>query len=433
MNMIEKILAKASGKKQVVPGDVVTAGVDLMVMHDLSSSLVARVFRDELGGGTIADPSKIVFVFDHNISPATQEAAETLVEVRRFAAEHGIQKVFDCGSGSLHHVILERGLWAPGQIVIGCDSHSTIYGALGLFSTGVGNNSMVGLGFGYSRAWFRVPATIKVFLHGVLRKGVSPRDVAQHLVGVMGEDGAVYKALEFTGPFIEALSVEDRMLFPLMSIDLGAKAGFINPDEKTIDYAKAHSSFKKFDLFQNDPNTSYESEVEIDVSKIGPQVACPPTIGNVKPVEDVAGIPINIAEVGGSTGGRLEDMRVLGECLKGKKVHPSVRMQVVPATRGVYLEALREGLIETFIVAGANVFPPGAGSNQAVNMGAMAEGEAMISTQARNFPGRNGHPKARLYLASSATVGVSALAGQITDPRTAGLVATGEVTSQFKA
>ena len=209
------------------------------------------------------------------------------------------------------------------------------------------------------------------------------------------------------------------MLFPLMSIDLGAKTGFINPDEKVTAYARAHSSFKKFDLFQNDPNVAYESEVEIDVSKIGPQVACPPTIGNVKRVEDVAGIPINIAEVGGSTGGRLEDMRVLGKWLKGRKVHEGVRMQVVPATRGIFLEALREGLIETFVLAGANVFPPGAGSNQAVNMGAMGEGEAMISTQARNFPGRNGHPMARLYLASAATVASSALTGQITDPRQA--------------
>jgi 3-isopropylmalate/(R)-2-methylmalate dehydratase large subunit len=417
MNMMEKILAKASGRRQVVPGDIVVANVDLMVMHDLSSNLVSRVFRDELGGGKIADPSKIVFVFDHNISPATQEAAESLIEVRRFASEHGIQKVFDCGSGSLHHVVLERGLWAPGQVIVGCDSHSTIYGALGLFSTGVGNNSMVGLGFGHSRAWFRVPGTIKVFLHGKLSQGVSPRDVAQHLVGLLGEDGAVYKAIEFAGPFIQELSVEDRMLFPLMSIDLGAKTGFIDPDEKLIEFARARSSFKKFDLFQNDPEVSYESEVEIDVSKIEPQVACPPTIGNVKPVEDVAGIPIDIAEVGGSTGGRLEDMRALGKWLKGKTVHQGVRMQVVPATRSIYLEALREGLIETFMLAGANVFPPGAGSNQAVNMGAMGEGEAMISTQARNFPGRNGHPNARLYLASAETVAASALTGQITDPR----------------
>jgi homoaconitate hydratase family protein len=416
MNMIEKILAKASGKKQVVPGDVVVAKIDLMVMHDLSSNLVSRVFRDELGGGTIADPSKIAFVFDHNISPATQEAAEALVEVRRFASEHGIQKVFDCGSGSLHHVILEQGLWAPGQIIIGCDSHSTVYGALGLFSTGVGNNSMVGLGFCHSRAWFRVPETVRILLHGVLAKGVTPRDVAQYLVGFMGEDGAVYKALEFTGPFIDALSVEDRMLFPLMSIDLGAKAGFINPDEKMTAYARTHSSFKSFEVFQNDPDVSYENKIEIDVSLLTPQIACPPTIGNVKSVDAVAGIPIDIAEVGGSTGGRLEDLRVLAHWLKGKKVRQGVRMQVVPATRGIFLEALREGLIETFILAGANVFPPGAGSNQAVNMGAMGGEEVMISTQARNFPGRNGHPNARLYLASATTVAVSALAGQITDP-----------------
>jgi len=417
MNMIEKILAKASGKKEVFPGDVVIANVDLMVLHDLSSNLVSKVFREEMGGGRIADPSRIAFVFDHTFSPPAQNDADVLTEARKFAAEHGIKNVFDSGSGSVHHVIIENGLWAPGQVIIGCDSHTTIYGTLGLFSTGVGNNSMAALGFCHGKAWFRVPQTMQVVLQRKLQSGVTPRDVAQYLEGFLGEDSAVYKAVEYAGPFIENLSIEDRLLFPLMAIDLGAKAGFINPDEKTAAFARAHSLRKNFELLANDPGTRYEKVIEVDISALEPQVACPPTVGNVKPIGEVAGTQIDLAEIGGSTGGRLCDLRVLASVLKGKKVHPAVRLQVVPATRGILLAALREGLIETIIEAGGILFPPSAGSNQAVNMGAMSEGQAMISNQARNFPGRNGHPKARHYLASANTVAVSALAGRITDPR----------------
>jgi 3-isopropylmalate/(R)-2-methylmalate dehydratase large subunit len=417
MNMIEKILAKASGKREVGPGEVVIANVDRMVMHDLSANFVSRVFREELGGGFIKDPSRIAFVFDHNFSPATQEAAQTLSKVRRFAAEHGIQDVFNGGNGSLHHVIIENGLWAPGQIIIGCDSHTPIYGALGVFATGVGNNSMAALGFQHNLAWFKVPETVHIFLDGATRDGVSARDIAQYVVGYMGEDSAVYKALEYGGPYIQSLSIEDRMLFPLMSIDLGAKAAFINPDEKTVAFARSFSSVKDFEVMTNDPGVKYEKVIEIEVGSIEPQVACPPTVGNVKPARDAAGVPINIAEIGGSTGGRLDDIRVLARHLRGRQVYPGVRLQVVPASRGIYTSALREGLLETLMAAGANIFPPSAGSNQAVNMGAMSEEEVMISNQARNFPGRNGHPKARHYLGSASTVAVSALKGKISDPR----------------
>ena len=388
MNMIEKILARASGRKAVAVGDVVLANVDRMVLHDLSSNLVSKVFEQEMGGGKIFDPDRIAFVFDHTFSPPSQRDADVLTEARRFAAKYGIRHVFDSGWGSLHHVIIENGLWAPGQIVIGCDSHTTVYGALGVFSTGVGNNSMAALGFSYGKCWFRVPPTMQVFLHGTLQPGVTPRDVAQYLESFLGEDGAVYKLVEYAGPFIESLSMEDRMLFPLMAIDLGAKAGFINPDEKTLTFAQAHSATTNFEMFQNDPGGAYERVVDVDVSKLEPQVACPPTVGNVKPIGDAAGIEIQLAEVGGSTGGRLCDIRALAARIKGKKIPSTVRLQVVPATRGIYLAALREGLIETLMEAGAIIFPPSAGSNQAVNMGAMSEGEAMISNQARNFPGR---------------------------------------------
>ena len=417
MNMIEKILAKASGKKEVVPGDIVVANVDRMVLHDLSSNLVSKVFENEMGEGTIFDPDRIVFVFDHTFSPPSQADADVLTEARRFAAKYGIRSVFDSGSGSLHHVVIENGLWTPGEVIIGCDSHTTVYGALGVFSTGVGNNSMAALGYAHGKAWFRVPETIQVRLHGPLQDGTTPRDVAQYLEGFLGEDSAVYRAVEYSGPWIENLPIEDRMLFPLMAIDLGAKAGYINPDEKTVAYAHKYSRRKQFQLVKNDPEVQYTKIVDVDVAKLEPQVACPPTVGNVRPISQAAGIEVQLAEIGGSTGGRLSDIRVLAQALQGRKVHPHVRLQLVPVTRGVYLAALREGLLETIVEAGGIIFPPSAGSNQAVNMGAMSEHEAMISTQARNFPGRNGHPKARHYLASAATVAASALAGKITDPR----------------
>jgi 3-isopropylmalate/(R)-2-methylmalate dehydratase large subunit len=416
MNMIEKILARASGKDQVAPGDVVVAKVDRMVLHDLSSTFATRVFEEELGGGSIPYPERIAFVFDHNFSAATREAAANLYKVRAFAREHGIANVFDGGSGSLHHVIIENQLWAPGQIVIGCDSHTPVYGALGAFATGVGNNSMVALGFQHGVAWFRVPETIQVLLSGTPRPGVTPRDVAQYVVGHLGEDGAVYKAVEYAGPYIRDLSVEDRMLFPLMSIDVGAKAGFIDPDEKTLEYARKTLGSGDFDFFQNDPDTKYEKVVEVDVGALEPIVACPPTVGNVKPIRELAGVPIDIAEVGGSTGGRLTDLRVLADVIGGREVHPHVRLQVVPASRGIYKAAIEEGLITTLMDAGATIYPPSCGSNQAVNMGAMCEEEVMLSNQARNFPGRNGHPKARHYLASALSVATSALEGKITPP-----------------
>jgi 3-isopropylmalate/(R)-2-methylmalate dehydratase large subunit len=424
MNSIEKILASKSGHGSVAAGDVVVCDVDLMVMHDLSANFVMKVFENEMKGATIADPSKIVFAFDHNFAPATLEAAEALAAVRRFAARHKVKNLFDSGCGSIHHVIMEAGLVAPGTIVVGCDSHTPIYGALGAFATGVGNNSMAALGFARSKGWFKVPETLKIHFHGTTMAGVGPRDISQYLVGFLGEDGAIYKALEFGGPYIEALGVDDRSLFPLQTIDMGGKCGFINPDEKTFAYANklvgGRLSKASFESLRNDPGTRYANTVDIDVSKIEPQVACPPTVGNVKPIDAAANTPINVAEAGGSTGGRLSDIRTLARCFANRKVHPGVRLQIVPASRGIYLAALQEGLFETLHKAGANIFPPSAGSNQAFNMGALAEDEVMISTQARNFTGRNGHPKARHFLASALTVAASALTGSITDPRSLG-------------
>jgi homoaconitate hydratase family protein len=417
MNMVEKILASASGKKEVRPGEVVIANVDLMIMHDLSANFVMKVFENELGGQKIKDPDRIAFVFDHNFAPATHAAAEALAAVRKFSARHGIRHLFDCGHGSIHHTIIEERLWAPGQVIIGCDSHTPAYGALGLFATGVGNNSMAALGFPYSLGWFRVPDAMQIVFHGKTSLGVSPRDVCQTMLARVGEEGAIYKAVEYAGPYIESLSIEDRTLFPLVTIDIGGKCGFVNPDNKTCAFAKSVLGDRRFEIPVNDPGTRYTDVIDIDVSGLEPQIACPPTVGNVKPVQEMAGLEIDIAEIGGSTGGRLSDIRQIAACLANKCVSPGVRLQVVPATRGIYSRALREGLLQVLHDAGANIFPPSCGSNQAYNMGAMARDEVMVSTQARNFPGRNGHPEARHYLGSTWTVAAAALKGKITDPR----------------
>ena len=416
MNLIEKILARASGRREVEPGEIIIAEVDLMLLHDLSANFVARVFRERLADMAIAHPERVAIVFDHTFSPPTEASAEALQSVRSFARQHGIEHVFDCGSGSLHHVILESGLWAPGQVIIGCDSYTTMYGALGAFSTGVGNDSMAALGLAQGKAWFRVPERIQVRLEGTLTFCVSPRDVAQFLTGHLGEDGAIYKAVEYTGPFINALAVEERILFPLMAIDVGAKAGYIDPDDRTLELAKRLSK-KTFTVVRNDADLEYQQIIELDVSSIEPQVACPPTVGNVVPIGELESNPIQLAEIGGSTGGRLSDLRTAAETLNAKRVHRDVRLQIVPVTAGTYRRAVDEGIVATLLDAGAIMFPPGAGSNQAVNMGAMASGEAMISTQARNFPGRNGSPEAAHYLASAHTVAASAIEGRIVDPR----------------
>ena len=331
MNMIEKILAKASGKKEVAPGEVVIADVNLMVMHDLSANFVTRVFREELGGGTILDPSRIAFVFDHNFSPATEEAAQKLHKVRRFAAEHGIKNLFNGGNGSLHHVIIENGLWAPGQVIIGCDSHTPIYGALGVFATGVGNNSMAALGFQHGMAWFRVPPTMQVFLHGKPRNGVAPRDIAQYVVGHLGEDSAIYQAIEYGGPYIEELSIEDRMLFPLMSIDLGAKAAFINPDDKTVAYAQSVFEVQRF------RNDDQRRERELRASGrhrcLQPRASGRVSADGGKREADRRGGRRRHRSLRKLVAAPADASMIFGSrpvSLRGKRVHPDVRLQVVP-------------------------------------------------------------------------------------------------------
>lgn len=414
MNLIEKILARASGRTKVSPGEVVVADVDCLLLHDLSGYITSRVFEKEVKRN-IRYPEKVVIVFDHHFSPPSEERARILEETRAFARRYGTH-LYDCGSGNIHHVGVWHGFTRPGKIVVGSDSHTPVHGTMGCFAVGLGNNSHAGTVMPFGKAWFKVPETIQIKLSGSQKKGVVPRDAALWLTGQIGEGGAVYKALHFTGPFIKELAMWDRWLFPLITIDVGGKCGFIEPDEKTIAFAKQISD-QPFEVITSDSDCEYESVQEYDVSELEPQVAASPTLGNVKPVSEFAGSPVQWAELGGHGGGRLEDIRQAAEILQGRKIAPGVKFNVVPSSREVFSEACREGLVEILHEAGCTWFPPSTGSNQAINMGALAKTEAMVSTHARNFPGRNGSPEAIMYLGSAYTVAASALKGCIADPR----------------
>ncbi|GAA3789000.1 aconitase family protein [Amycolatopsis tucumanensis] len=391
MNTVEKILARAGGRSSVEPGEIVIANVDRLIMHDLSGYLTAGVF-DRIPGAQVRYPDRVVMVFDHQFSPPTERQAEVLEFNREWARRHGIH-LFDCGSGNIHHVLVRRGLVKPGMIVVGSDSHTPVHGTVGALAVALGNDSHAGTVLPYGKAWFKVPQTVRIELSGTPRPGTTPRDIALWLVGRIGEGELNYAALEFAGPYVKQLEFWDRWLFPLLCVDLGAKCAFAEP-EGTGEPARV---------------------LRFDVGEVVPQVACPPTVGNVRPVGEAAGTPVGWAELGGHGGGRLEDIRTAAAVLRGRRVHPSVRFNIVPSSREVFSEAMREGLVLPLHEAGATWFPPSTGSNQAINMGAMAAGERMISTHSRNFPGRNGSPEAEMYLASAATVAASAVAGEITE------------------
>jgi 3-isopropylmalate/(R)-2-methylmalate dehydratase large subunit len=337
-----------------------------------------------------------------------------LVHDRAWARRHGFN-LFDCGSGNIHHVAAHQGFARPGSVLVGSDSHTPIYGALGAFAVGIGNDSHAGTVLPYSKAWFRVPETVHVQLTGRLAPGTTARDVAIWLVAEIGEGGAVYKALQFEGELIDALPFWDRWLLPMITVDVGAKAGLIEPDEKTAAFMATVPQRRGHAPLHGDPGDVSERWT-YDVSELEPMVACPPSMGNVARAAD-CDRAIDWAELGGHGGGRLEDLRMAAEVLRRAPKHPDVRFNIVPSSREVFAQAVQEGLVAELHAAGATFFPPSTGSNQAINMGAMSAGEAMISTHARNFPGRNGSTSAEMYLASALTVAASATQGRITDPR----------------
>jgi 3-isopropylmalate/(R)-2-methylmalate dehydratase large subunit len=414
VRFVEKLLARASGRQCVEPGEVVVVNVDCILLHDLSGYLTARVFEQEVGR-PMRHPERVVMVFDHHFSPPTEERARILQENRRFAERHGIH-LFDCGSGNIHHVAVRNGFVRPGAVVVGSDSHTPVHGTLGCFATGLGNYSHAALGMPFGKAWLRVPETVAIELDGEPGFGVTARDVAQHLIREVGEGGAIYKALELRGPYVERLGVWDRWLLPLIAVDVGAKSAHVVPDQKTVEFIAGLGS-SPGEVLAPDPGGPDAETWRWDVSGLEPQVACPPTVSNVHPVGEVAGAPVQWAELGGHGGGRLEDIRLAASVLRGRRVHRETRFNIVPSSRAVFAAALAEGLVAELHGAGATWFPPSTGSNQAINMGAMAADESMISTHARNFPGRNGSPDARMFLASALTVAASAVCGRIADAR----------------
>lgn len=419
MTLVERILARASGRTRVEPDEIVVADVDRLIVHDLSGYLTAKVFEERVGL-PVAHPERVVMVFDHIFSPPTERDARVLEYNRSWARRHGIN-LLDCGSGNIHNAVARAGFIRPGMVVVGSDSHTPVHGTLGAFAVGLGNDSHAGMVLPYGKSWFRVPRTVLIELAGATGAGTTPRDVALWLTGRIGEGGAIYKALEFRGPYVERLGLFDRWLFPLIAVDVGAKCGYVEPDETVLRYLRAFGDADAglpaaHDGDGREPD-GFEDVWRFDVSGIEPQVACPPTVGNVKAVGEVAGTPVQWAELGGHGGGRLEDFALAAEVLRGRGKHPDVRLNLVPSSRDVFAEAARSGLLEALHEAGGTWFPPSTGSNQAVNMGAMAPGERMISTHSRNFPGRNGSSEAEMYLASALTVAASAARGRITDPR----------------
>jgi 3-isopropylmalate/(R)-2-methylmalate dehydratase large subunit len=419
MNVSEKILAAASGKEEVSAGDVVEAKVDMVMINEITGPLAIKAF-DEIGIEKVWDRKRIVMVLDHEVPADSIKAAELHKIMREFAKEQSIPNFYDVGSGGVcHQVMVEKGHVRPGELIVGADSHTCTYGALGAFATGIGSTETAAV-FATGDIWLRVPETIRIDAGGSFQRFVTPKDLMLKIIGQLKADGAIYKALEFAGPTIDEMNVSGRLTLCNMAVEIGAKTAIINPDETTLSYVKNRTN-KPFKPLRSDLDSNYERNAKFTVDNLEPQVACPHTVDNVKPVTQVEGTPVDQAFIGSCTNGRIEDLRLAAEMIKGKRVKEGVRMLITPASQEVYLRALQDGLLEEFIKAGAYICNPTCGACFGGHMGLLAPGEICISSSNRNFIGRMGSPKAEIYLASPSTVAASAIAGEITDPRRLGM------------
>jgi len=410
----EKILAAHSGHDEVHPGRFIMARVDLMLGNDVTAPLAIEEFR-KVGAGRLADQAKVVLVADHATPNKDIKAAEACRVMRDFSREQGMEHFFDVGRGGIEHALLpEEGLVAPGECVIGADSHTCTYGALGAFATGVGSTDLAAT-MATGECWLRVPESVKVVFRGQRRRWVGGKDLILYLIGQIGVSGARYQALEFCGETIEALPVAGRLTMCNMAIEAGAKNGIINPDAITHDFMKSVTS-RPYQAVVSDPDARYVRTVEIDCANIEPQVALPHLPENARPVSQVKDITIDQAVIGSCTNGRIEDLREAGEVLKGRQVHPDVRLIVIPATPRVHLQAIKEGLAEIFIQAGGALSTPTCGPCLGMHMGVLAKGERAVATTNRNFVGRMGHPESEVYLAGPAVAAASAVLGRIASP-----------------
>lgn len=406
----EKILSRASGKT-ASSGDFVIANVDYAMAHDGTSVLAVKAFK-EMGAKKVWDPDRIIIPFDH-IAPANNETAAKLQQgIRQWIKEQGITNFFDVGDGICHQVLPEQGFAMPGKLIIGADSHSCTYGAFGAFATGVGATDMAEI-FATGKLWLRVPQTIRITVEGKLEKGVSAKDLTLYIIKNVGADGANYKAVEYYGEAISALSIPERMTLCNMAIEMGAKAGIVPPDEKTDKYLKVRAREKYTHVFA-DEDAEYIEEYDFDIDNLEPQVAKPHEVDNVVPVMQVAGTHIDQVFIGSCTNGRYEDLETAARILKGKKVR--ARTIILPASREVLIKATESGIITTLLKAGAIIAPPGCGPCLGAHMGVLADGETCLSTSNRNFRGRMG-AGGLIYLSSPETAAASALLGKIADPR----------------
>jgi 3-isopropylmalate/(R)-2-methylmalate dehydratase large subunit len=416
MNITEKILAKASGKDVVRPGEIVDANVDMIMVHDLTGPLAVEAFK-KIGVPKVWDNQKAVVILDHQVPAESVKAAELHKTMRQFAKDQKIQ-IYDIGRGGIcHQVMPEKGHVVPGTVIVGADSHTCTYGAFGAFATGIGSTEAAAV-FATGKIWLKVPEAIKINVIGQFPSFVTPKDLILSIIGRVSVEGAIYESAEFTGPTIKNMSIAGRMTLCNMAVEMGAKNGIIEPDEATRKFLQGRvKTLPNFDLLKSDKDAHYARTIEFDVSKMEPQIACPSSVDNVKPVSEVGNVPIEQAFIGSCTNGRIEDLRLAAQVLKGKKVKDGVRALVIPASQEVYKQALNEGLIEIFNDAGAIVCGSACGPCLGGHIGLLAAGEACVSTSNRNFIGRMGSTQASVYLASPATVAASAITGKITDPR----------------
>lgn len=409
----EKILMRASGSKRLEPGEIVNARVDVAMSHD-NAALVSKVFG-EIGVPRIWDAERIVIPLDHRVPANNIKTAEGHLKIRNFVKKQGIKNFYDVKEGVCHQIMPEHGHALPGQLIVGTDSHTTTYGAFNAFSTGIGATEMAAV-WATGELWLKVPESFRITLDGALGEHVYSKDVILQIIGDMTAEGANYASIEYCGKAVEQMSVGSRMTITNMSMEMGAKAAIMNADDKVAEYLKGRTK-AKLSPVEADNGATYAKDMKYDVSKVGPKVACPHAVDNVKDVKEVAGTPIHQAVLGSCTNGRVEDLKAGARMLSGKSIHRDVRLIVAPASRQVYLEAMEEGLIQTFVKAGAIVINPGCGPCLGAHEGILAAGENCISSTNRNFQGRMGDTASNIYLASPATVVASAVRGVITDPR----------------
>lgn len=410
----EKILQRASGETEVEPGDIVEANVDIAMSHD-NAALVSKHFKT-IGVEKVWDPERIVILLDHRVPANSVQTATGHKAIREFVSDQNLPNFYDMNAGICHQILSEKGHVRPGELIVGTDSHTTTHGAFGAFATGIGATEMSTV-WAVGSLWLKVPETIRIEVDGSLPSQVYSKDVILNIIGTLGSDYADYKAVEFYGDVISELSIASRMVISNQAMEMGAKVAIIPPDKKTTEYVRSRTD-RPFTQVLADDDAQYSDNKVFDISELEPQVACPHSPANVKNISEVAGTPVNQAFLGSCTNGRLEDLEVAADILKGNRIASTTRMIVIPASWEIYSEAMHKGLLKVFLDADATIVNPGCGPCLGAHQGILADGEKAISSSNRNFKGRMGSTESEVYLSSPAVVAASAIRGEITDPRT---------------